>query len=431
MAFGDGLRPVALVYYPDEASVPAGLRKILVPTFSTETLPDSVERVLGYAYSVGDVVPDNVVRYAALFCSAEEWATARPDLKRMIGQPLPLLREMFLTDRAAGTLDGQTIPCQPGPGSLTYTDTEGKLSVSGGRLVCSGGKVAPAQGNPGVWGNAVSRACGLAIGATINLSQVSNWKFGFDANASGDSWQPVFGGVGADLRAQMVAANVPVATQVASADYLISLRSTGAYMLRRTPGDSAYTLLWVFDTDNTATLYPVIANNNSIFSAANLRVLSLAALDARFSTDDGLCTSVLTNPSANAPFVHTPDLLLEVVFNFDGGGPYVEYRKTDANNYWTLYIPTTGALWVRQVTGGTTVGRILLADGTVTAGQHRVLLVAEGNQHSVYLDNVKQGSTYTDPSNQGLAATEGKVGASYRPSRLAAYPRRITLPSGV
>jgi hypothetical protein len=353
-------------------------------------------------------------------------------------RPVPyLLNEQFPTARAAGTLGGQTIACEPGPGSLTYTDTEGKLSVSGGRLVCSGGKATPAWGDPGVWGPATTRAAGLAVITSITKKTTAdNLMVGWDTNQAGYinaghacTWN---GGTDFSVFDNNTTIATVNGTNGQTYQMAIVLRSTGAYYLLKGSGFPEWTLIWVSNAVNTATLYPAVVGSNSVFDAANLRVLSLAALDSRFATDDGLATSALANPTAGATATMTSDAVVEWTFTFTGAGYcVVHWRRIDAHNRWQLNVGPDGSVALIQVVADGATQRATLAPGTVTNGAHRIVLVVSGNVHTVYIDNVQK-AAYTDSSNFGIDATSlyvETVGGGV--SRLAAYPRFVTLPGGL
>ena len=63
---------------------------------------------------------------------------------------MSLLSDQFTTADAAPITSPRT--CDPGPGELVFTDTENKLSIASSQLVCAGGKVTPAWGDPGWYG---------------------------------------------------------------------------------------------------------------------------------------------------------------------------------------------------------------------------------------------------------------------------------------
>jgi len=87
----------------------------------------------------------------------------------------------------------------PGPGRSAITDTESKFSVSGGDLVCSGGKAAPAFGDPGIWLGydnagtpaALAMAAGYAYFVDVTAGGSGNaTEFGFDGAATGQTNYP-------------------------------------------------------------------------------------------------------------------------------------------------------------------------------------------------------------------------------------------------
>jgi hypothetical protein len=339
-----------------------------------------------------------------------------------------LLHDAFLTNKVAPL--GETRTCEPGPGTLTIVDTENKLSTSNGKLVCSGGKATPAYGDPGFGWQSASRVSGYGcvVKGLKFPSSVSTLKVG---TRSVTSTNPTDGVAftGPNVVQALVNNTVINVSTIAVGDvvdFIHVLRSSGSYLFSRANGGQS-TLLWVDNAQNYATVYPSVGNYNAAFELDGAYVISLAKHDARFATDDGLCTSVLTNPSAGATATMTSDAVVEWLTTYTTGQDQgLDFRRVDANNYWDVNISTTGALTLYEVTGGVVTSRATVA-AAVSAAAHRIVIVPAGNTYTVYLDNVSK-LTYTDPSSNSINGTGIVLVKSAATTRLASYPRRVTLP---
>jgi len=191
-----------------------------------------------------------------------------------LAAPAYLLRDNFDDVLAAGSVNG--MPARPGPGTRTVTDAESKLSLSGGVLSISGGKAAPAYGDPGLWYGAIARAAGRVLLGKLTIADVTNsCEFGWDTAAAGaiSAHALRFASDAVNVYAGGAAGPV-IATPVDATEYQLAavLRSTGVYWYIKGGAFTYWTLLWVGSTDNTATLYPAISNYNAVLTADNIRV---------------------------------------------------------------------------------------------------------------------------------------------------------------
>lgn len=146
---------------------------------------------------------------------------------------------------------------------------------------------------------------------------------------------------------------------------------------------------------------------------------------------NGIATSYLLCPQVNATASMTSDAVIEFTFTFAGISAQLNYRVVDTSNRWQVYIDPAGALRLYDKVAGVETQRSASADGTVTAGIHRIVIIVQGNVHTVYLDNMQK-LTYTDPNNYFLTATVlhvNNVSGGFQ--EVAAWPRFPSLPAGV
>jgi hypothetical protein len=353
--------------------------------------------------------------------------------------PAYRLLDRFIVDRAAPLSSPRT--GEPGPGTWTITDTESKLSVSGGKLQVAG-KTTPANGDPGFWGPALSRVCGRAILGTIVRTTGLGLSLGWDSNTNADMQEGSFqlrGGntVRADVyTAALVWQGVDTGYTTPSSgvelETAVILRATGVWLLLKDGG--IWRVLWVHHERTTATVYPGCSIYSATGTLDNVRVVDLPA---PWTTDYGIATNRLVNPGVGATTTSLPNALIEFTFVHSGTN-HCEIRfrmpnSADINNCWMVQgSATNGGLTLNEVNGGTLTTRASAAS-LFTAGQtYRVVIVVEGNKYLVYVNNVQRLS-YTDSNNLFLTATGVRAQnvAAGGLSELVCWPRTVSLPSGV
>jgi hypothetical protein len=342
-------------------------------------------------------------------------------------RPVWLIKDEFTDTRAAGSVNGTA--ATPGPGTRTVTDTESKLSVSSGALAIAGGKASPAWGDPGLWMNGINRITGVgAISKIVAPAGAVRFVFGFSQSTSGEPSLPnpcVYLYNGTIYGTQ---SNINMGAYSAGQDYVfaIILRSTGAFVVAAGGAFSSATLLWVYGSGTTATLYPCAVNYNATSSVDYLRAL---ALPAPFDTDTGLATDVHAGSvSAGTTFEHQADCLIEFTVTTLATSGYisVRFRYVDANNFWLIEIEGgTGSLRLYERVSGTYSQRGFAAsavsDGT------RIVAIAENQSISVYADNTKL-FTYANAANFATATVglTGNLGPGGAVSDLITWPRQLS-----
>jgi hypothetical protein len=193
-----------------------------------------------------------------------------------------LLRDDFDIDLPAGAVNGTT--CRTGQARMV-TDTEGKLSVAGGKLVFSGGKTTPAYSDPAVSYPAVTRQTGLmllermtpnSIGISQPLVYADDplWYWGqsylFDTLLNICTW----------VVSQQQAGAYLVGNSYCLA---IILRVDGALFLANF--GNGWRLLHYRSGDTTATLYPKCSGNSQQFVVDTIRIPQRLWLPAPILSD--------------------------------------------------------------------------------------------------------------------------------------------------
>jgi len=213
-------------------------------------------------------------------------------------------------------------------------------------------------------------------------------------------------------------------------DWLLIAKDAGCWVFSKAASNT-WTLIWVNSIDTAAQLYPGFSVYEATFTLGNFRILDLGQYDPRFATDNGLATSVLTNPAAGTTARHEADAVIEWTFEHQAGAStHSRVRWADAANHWRITAElTTGNCYLVEVVNNVATVRGS-ANGAFTAGaNHRVVVILDGNTYHVYVDNVLK-ITYTDPSHYHIDATSWTGGGS-NISSLITWPRHITLPGGI
>lgn len=338
-----------------------------------------------------------------------------------------LLRAPFANDKAAplGSPLGVDV------GTLTVTDATGVLSQSGGALVVNG---TPAANSGIITPAAFARLAGRALLATVpSRTTVGVPRLGWDSASTVNSANL---DVGIDISTTTAVRIKTVNTAIDSVtlgagiwQFAFVMRATGGFVLARVGTGGPYTLLWVYAA-TTAAEYAKLqltAASTHNFTLDDFRVVDFPY---PWTDDYGIATTRLVSPSITGSFAHTPDAVLDYTFTYGTGLPCsVDYRIQDSGNCWRVNVNSTGAtLALQEVVASVITNRGTFAAGLVNGTTHRVVVIAEGNVHKVYLDDVLR-ITYTDASNLYLTYGRGLTRlVSGGMAECAAWPRKVVLP---
>jgi hypothetical protein len=190
--------------------------------------------------------------------------------------------------------------CEPGPGTLTVTDTGGHLSISGGALVADGGT--GSWGDPAVFGGGVSATNGRAFLCDISHNAAGLFAVGVGSSPAGlpDTYWYYSNSTNLYCINSLVASITS-----GDLDVAVVLGSNRGYFLRKVSG--VWTMDWVQTGTNPATIYPGVSSYNSSCSFDNLRVVDIPS----WSSDDKIYTDYEASPTATTTGSHTADCLLE------------------------------------------------------------------------------------------------------------------------
>lgn len=306
-----------------------------------------------------------------------------------------LLRDKFVTDVSAGSIDGTN--GEPGPGTRSVVDTGSNLSISESELAVAG--TAGAADPILAYSEAITRVAGR-IGV-VRLDPEYRWKIGFSSSPSTAPKISAFGVVAAytilyaydnaDIQVGLISNITDIYYEFA-----FVLRTSGSFLFIKGGKQYSYwTLLWVGDVDTTSPLY-FVALSSSLGSGQsvsdtyvydNYLWLPTPLISDGFSTStsDGLghpegitgglgvggsggswtaqvgtwgvgsgirsCSALDTGVGINTIDVGVTDTVYSAELTRSGGNIGIVVRWVDINNYIYAYHDGTNVT-LRKVVGG-------------------------------------------------------------------------------
>lgn len=347
-----------------------------------------------------------------------------------------LLRDEFTTPESAPLASPRT--CEPGPGTLTLTQTDGQFSISGGKLVY------PAQTTP-TWsdlgfyaekqgGGAFSRVAGRAYQFTFNNANtvsaipfIFSWHNSTSLGSSSDSntvGALLFeGGTFRVIDGASYVALPSYATWVASSDEagVIVVRGTGFLAFKKLSG--VWSLVWVGVLSTTASLYPVFKNYmgqgtmdfvrvRDLVMASNMAWAALyqaSPVSGNLYTGvaDGTFDLVVTSPSSLANQTE------------------LRFRVQDASNYWVIYLDSAGALKVSKFVSGVEAVQTNVASVIGTSATRRIRIMTNGNKINAFSLNgttwTPRGSEISDTFLQTATGVQVQIGSGWTGTELGVW----------
>lgn len=230
------------------------------------------------------------------------------------------LQDTFSTDRAAGSVNGT--PAEPTGQARTVADAESKLSITGGVQSYSGGKAAPAWGDPKLTYPSITRVAGLVFAGTITpAATTSDLLIGL-GNAAVFNSPSIINCLNFSSSSRIFiivsgGENLLVAVYTATTyQFAIVLRTSGIFVFIKGGAFTLWTLIWVSVTSSTATLFPGDASFNAAFTADNIRIPVPIYIPAPFAYD----TFTRANGALGSTETVSPDglAIAALVWNFTG-----------------------------------------------------------------------------------------------------------------
>ena len=229
-------------------------------------LTNAGTKVLGLSYATNSTIfdqtstdPTNKLLNSTFDSDLTSWSEV----------PSYTLNDQFTTDRSAGAVNGTQ--AEPTGGTRTVTDTNSKLSITGGQLSFATGGVT--DGNPGLLYSVVTRGAGKIVTGALNVSS-GQGQLGWNNTTSGRLSDGFFLS-GGTLNIQANGTAIATGVYVAGTSYQLTtvMRTTGAYYYIKGGTFTDWTLLYINST-GSGNLYPAVGTNNttSVATADNIRI---------------------------------------------------------------------------------------------------------------------------------------------------------------
>jgi hypothetical protein len=260
----------------------------------------------------------------------------------------------------------------------------------------------------------------MAAWCIINLSTRANSHFGWFASTTiGDSPR-----LATYFSSTQITRNQAGQNNVQGLMYSANVDYPAVVIARDTDGDAAaeeyqafakvdgyWRLLWVTPGQNDASMYPGFSNLNSVGSIDEIKVKPMPS--SLFNPSIQLAGAQSAGQTWVAP---DGDFYLQFTLTTrpSAGSVIVQFRKRDANNYWSMEISSTGVITLKETIAGVTNTRG--TPGGAAVNGSIINLIAIDTRIQVFIGTTPATSYSTDVSlmrevNGGLTslATGGAV----------------------
>lgn len=273
------------------------------------------------------------------------------DIRRMIVSGILsktikyFLRDEFDVNVAADSVNASSTT--PMPGLRVVVDAESKLSIASGEGVISGGKAAPAFGDPGIWwtksdGSGFTRFSGLAMGGVIRIGTVSGLILaGWDSDKTGslidgiyDLGMASFEPYDNDNYSLFTGPGAVVDTNY---HFAVICRNPGTFIFLWGNGIDKPRLLWVGTGSTATTLYPAISNYSNSCYFDSVGVADATRFITGFNSNYGIAETHTVTPANPTVFSHKADSIIELTWTPASGETLsLSFRGVDTDNTWRL-----------------------------------------------------------------------------------------------
>ena len=351
-----------------------------------------------------------------------------------------LLRDEFTTAAAAPLSSPRS--CEPGPGTITLVQTDGRFSISGGALQIEA-QATPDQAGIGFYAGTVARQAGRFLAARMSRSALGNYypylgwggsgenlpvslnnvDLGIAFNDSGEFWTS---GLSYVLPGPISSAKAQVGQAYS---FALVLRGTGGFVLVQGGLFARWTLVFVTVSNlyGAAAMRPVM--NTWSGPAATCDGLMVGDLPgSQWQLDYGIAVSRAAAPASGTTGTMQADGMVEFTWTV-GAGETMEMsiRRTDDVNRWVLLCSQAGSTWALiEIAAGVETQRKTGAFTWTAAGVYRISITCQGLRYGVYFDNVWVDYYYDSAFNH--AATGIKVSGFAAGANLIAWPLYVDLP---
>lgn len=334
-----------------------------------------------------------------------------------------LLRDEFTTTEAAPMVSPRT--CEPGPGTLTLTDTGSKLATSNGNLVISGLTVS--NSDPRFDGT-LAYAAGRCVGY-FGLRLVSGAPNNSNVRPSVRTNYNIIVPLGTNLQVLDAGGGPSNVIQTISADtdYNVKIIANPSHTFVVLGNKLMFPM-----HNQISNMNPRYMVGNAI--SANMLLASLRAVDliAPWTTSYGVATGHTTSPASGATLTHEANGFVDFRWT-PSAGQVLELwlRRTDDNNGWIVRCDQAGGtIKLIEKNAGVETERGSAAQTWTAGTNYRVVALAEGNTIITYAGTVASGfvsvkNTYTSATFNNTA-TGALVSGFTTGTDFATWPRTLS-----
>ena len=301
-----------------------------------------------------------------------------------------LLRDEFTTDDAAPITNPRT--CEPGPGTLTFTDTGNRLSVASGALISS----ASAINDPKFYSSAISRACGVGVVFRVNktLGPVAAPYLGFSSSTT-PSYSTIYGvlfngnSIGYVLKNGVLTTIEKAITRDIYYNFFVVLRGAGNLIILDNK------LIYVQTGGAEASLYVAAGTTNAGQDPGKYDYIRAGQFSGGFESEYGIATNRVASPAVGETITQEADALVEMTWTAVTGETWeLSTRRTDDDNRWIVRCDQAGStIKLIQKESGTETERSSAAQTWTNGTSYRLLIILEGNSIKTFVENVPK-NTY-------------------------------------
>lgn len=304
-----------------------------------------------------------------------------------------LFNDTFTTAESAPIVTPRT--CEPGPGTMTVTDTGNILSLSGGKLVVNGTNAA--YGRTGVQ----TLAAGLCF--KTEAARISGTTYARMAVQNGSTIS-----VAVNDMVFYAANQVDIKDSGYGVPSAYNSIGSKQYCIMRGDGRCFWivdsTLVWISKTPLTSALYGYIGANsgpvNNTFDS-----FCVCQLPAPWNSDTGIATGYTASPASGATLTHEADAIIEVAWTATTNATFeLDIRRTDDDNRWIVRCDQAGStIKLIERSSGSETERSSIAQTWTNGSVYRITAIAFGN-------TIK---TYVTPANGAIAVKANYTSASF------------------
>lgn len=343
--------------------------------------------------------------------------------------PTVTFEDAFTDAHAAGAVNATT--STDGTRTRTVTDTNGKMTTAGGRLVMASGGVSTAD--PGIYYPPVqTRVVGRGVFWTFNTGptgNIENVGWAGSATPANGLWRTA-ATAGTQFDAADNGTTVAALSDIclANTDYTcgIIMRTTGAHFVIKGGQFKVWTRFWVSNTGTGNALYPAMTHGTTAVSGVGADLVQQADSIGQWATQYGTADSHYATSTNGQTLTAPVNALVEhTIVAATGVTQELWVRRIDASNGWIVRC-NQGSSTVKliELNAGVETERATAAQTWTNGTSYRIVVLANQQKFRVHV-----GTTYKFAylSQTGFASGQTGVYVSHAGTELNTWDVNPTL----